>query len=165
MMCVVVYLSQVISATNGIGGEEYSVHQQVGISIAVLITWSALNALRVDEQGIINNFSAIWQMSSTTAIVVCILAYPSERNTSEFVWFSTNNDTGFPESHFGYVCLLGLLTSTFSFSGYEAGAHMAEETKNASKVGWFYSFDPCTWNALHFRGAWPWQWRHAFVCL
>jgi amino acid transporter len=33
-----------------------------------------------------------------------------------------------------YVTVLGLLSSTFSFSGYEAGAHMAEETTHASRV-------------------------------
>lgn len=32
-----------------------------------------------------------------------------------------------------YVCVIGILMTLFSFSGYEAGAHMAEETRNASK--------------------------------
>lgn len=31
-----------------------------------------------------------------------------------------------------YVAAIGLLTCLFSFSGYEGGAHMAEETKKAS---------------------------------
>ena len=31
-----------------------------------------------------------------------------------------------------YVALVGLLMSLFSLSGYEGGAHMAEETTNAS---------------------------------
>jgi amino acid transporter len=31
-----------------------------------------------------------------------------------------------------YVSCIGLLMCLFSFSGYEGGAHMAEETKNAS---------------------------------
>jgi len=73
-------------------------------------------------------------VTSTITIVLCILISPHETNTNEFVWFSTKNGTGFADSHFGYVALLGLLTSAFSFSGYEAGAHMAEETHNATKV-------------------------------
>jgi amino acid transporter len=34
----------------------------------------------------------------------------------------------------GYICLIGLLMSLFSFCGYEAGAHMAEETRDARKA-------------------------------
>jgi amino acid transporter len=33
----------------------------------------------------------------------------------------------------GYVVLLGLLTTLFAFSGYDAGGHIAEETQNATK--------------------------------
>ena len=32
-----------------------------------------------------------------------------------------------------YVCLIGVLLPLFSFSGYESGAHMAEETISATK--------------------------------
>jgi amino acid transporter len=35
-------------------------------------------------------------------------------------------------NNIGYVCLIGLLMSLFSFSGYEAGAHMSEETTKAT---------------------------------
>jgi len=37
-----------------ITGSEFSVEQQVGISLAVIIAWSALNAVRVDEIGWLN---------------------------------------------------------------------------------------------------------------
>ena len=123
-----------MSAANAIYGEPFSTEVQVGISLAVAVFWAILNLMRVDEQGWVNNFSALWQVTTTIAIVICLLAYPSSHNTNEFVWSSTNNDTGFPQSNFGYVVLLGLLMSTFAFSGYEAGAHMAEETTNASRV-------------------------------
>lgn len=47
-------------------------------------------------------------------------------STSKFVWTHYNNETGMPVTL--YVCCIGLLMSLFSFSGYEGGAHMAEET-------------------------------------
>lgn len=67
---------------------------------------------------------------STIVIVVTILAATPVRSTSEFVWTSGYNSTGMDSQL--YICLIGLLMSLFSFSGYEAGAHMAEETTNAS---------------------------------
>ena len=42
------------------------------------------------------------------------------------------NGTGF--SNVSYVAAIGLLGTLFSFSGFEASAHMAEETHGARKV-------------------------------
>jgi len=124
---------QVLSAAVGISGEEFTIEQQVAIAVGISVGCSILNAMRVDQMGWINNFTALWQVSSTIAIVICILLYPKEHSTNAFVWSSTINYTGYTQ--FGYVALLGLLTSNFSFIGYEAGSHMAEETTHASKVG------------------------------
>jgi len=70
-------------------------------------------------------------MVSSAVIVITCLAMAPVRNTGAFVFTQWNNDTGIDNS--GYVCLIGLLTALFSFSGYEAGAHMAEETCDARK--------------------------------
>jgi amino acid transporter len=65
---------------------------------------------------------------------VVLLAAPAKRNSTQEVWFKTMNSTGFLPSSFPYVAMLGLLTSTFTLAGYESAAHVAEETKNASRV-------------------------------
>jgi len=62
--------------------------------------------------------------------VTAILVASPRLSSSEFVWTKFNNSTGMP--NVGYVCCIGLLMCLFSFSGYEGGAHMAEETRNAS---------------------------------
>ena len=59
-----------------------------------------------------------------------MLASPS-LSTSEFVWTRFNNETNIAST--AYVSCIGLLMCLFSFAGYEGGAHMAEETKNAAK--------------------------------
>jgi amino acid transporter len=67
---------------------------------------------------------------STLIIIITLLVASPELSSSKFVWTEYNNETGMP--NVGYVCCLGLLMCLFSSSGYEGGAHMAEETKNAS---------------------------------
>jgi amino acid transporter len=69
-------------------------------------------------------------MLSTFIIVAAIMIASPQLSSSEFVFTKFNNGTGMP--NVGYVCCIGLLMCLFSFSGYEGGAHMAEETKNAS---------------------------------
>jgi amino acid transporter len=93
-----------------------------------------------------NTLAAIYQVVSSLIIVIVILASPEDRADADFVFTEFNNDTGL-RNHDGYpnflttlmifsryVVLLGLLTTMFSFSGYEAGGHVAEETKGARKA-------------------------------
>jgi amino acid transporter len=60
-----------------------------------------------------------------------ILVITPEKSTNEFVYTTYYNSTGFSSPF--YVCMMGVLFSCYSFTGYEAGAHMAEETAGASK--------------------------------
>jgi len=105
--------------------------QTVGVAIAGLFTQACLNFLRVDKLGSYNVFSAFWMMISSLGIVVVVLAMAPTHQSASFVFTKFNNDTGIDNQI--YVCFIGLLTALFSFSGYEAGAHMAGETKNASR--------------------------------
>ena len=80
-------------------------------------------------------------MVSTVVIIITILVASSHLSSNHFVWFLYNNETGLvvdPDTGRDtggqklYICCIGLLMCLFSFSGYEGGAHMAEETTNAS---------------------------------
>jgi amino acid transporter len=108
------------------GGEALTVGAQVGISILILTVWTSLNFFNVATVGWVNNGAAILQISSVFILLIGLLAAANSLNTAEYVLTAYNNDTGW--SSRSYVCAIGLLTSLFGFSGYEASAHMAEET-------------------------------------
>ncbi|CAF4007446.1 unnamed protein product [Rotaria sp. Silwood2] len=114
------------------GKDSLSTGAQVGIAIGICFVWAVQNALRIDQQGWLNNFAVIFQLGSAISIVVVLLTMTPERATARNVFTSTYNGTGFS---FPYVCLIGILSTLFSFSGYEAGAHLAEETRGASRAG------------------------------
>jgi amino acid transporter len=67
---------------------------------------------------------------STLILITVLLMSCETYSSTEFVFFEFHNETGI--SSVGYVALIGLLTISFSFSGYESGASLAEETKSAS---------------------------------
>jgi amino acid transporter len=96
----------------------------------VSLIWAIKNLMRVDHQGWFNNVSAIYQLASTAIIIISIIIMSPEVSTSKFVWTEYHNETGMPNAF--YVCSIGLLMCLYSFSGYEGGAHMAEETRNAA---------------------------------
>ncbi|CAF4270637.1 unnamed protein product, partial [Adineta steineri] len=113
------------------GKSSLSTGEQVGISIAITFVWTLINTLRIDKQGWINNIAAFFQISSVIIIVIILLVMAPERATATDVFTSTYDSTGFS---FGYVYCIGILSTLFIFSGYEAGAHLAEETRGATRA-------------------------------
>ena len=102
------------------------------IAVIILVIWSVKNKMRIDHQGWFNNASAIYQIASTVLVVIVIFTFSPKLSQTEFVFTTYNNDTGFSSAL--YVCTMGLLTSLYGFSGYEGGAHLAEETNEANKA-------------------------------
>ena len=89
---------------------------QVAISIGITFVWAVQNAFRIDEQGWLNNLAAAFQMGSSVAIVIVLFVMAPQRASASDVFTTTYNGTGFP---FGYVCCISILSTLFSFSGYE----------------------------------------------
>ncbi|CAF3562851.1 unnamed protein product [Rotaria socialis] len=67
-------------------------------------------------------------MGSTISIIIAMLVLAKNRSSAYDVFISTYNGTGFS---FAYVCLIGILPTLFSFSGFEAAGHLTEETHEA----------------------------------
>jgi len=65
-------------------------------------------------------------------IVIIVASARDQRASPEFVFTEFYNGTGFEGANV-YVLFLGLLTTLFAFSGYDAGGHIAEETQNPHK--------------------------------
>jgi len=109
-----------------------SVGIQVMMSIFLITIWGLQNLISVDKQGWIDITGAMIQVfGSLVILVVCLAMSPTKESTS-FVFFSSYNSTGI--NNMGYVSCIGLLMALYCYGGFEAGAHMAEETRNASKV-------------------------------
>jgi len=60
--------------------------------------------------------------------VISILCMAPALQSAEFVFLTTNNNTGFDLS---YVCLIGSLAAASVFTGYDTAAHVAEETTSS----------------------------------
>ena len=58
---------------------------------------------------------------------------PSHHASTTYVFTGIVNNTGWHSTF--YVLLLGLLLAQYTFTGYDASAHMTEETHNAARSG------------------------------
>ena len=85
-----------------------------------MFSFAIKNIAKMDAQGWFNNASAVFQMVSTLVLIIVIIACAPERSSSEFVWTGFYNTTGMDNKL--YVLIIGLLTTLYGMSGYEAAS-------------------------------------------
>jgi len=100
---------------------------------AILVLHGLLNSFGVTIVSILNNVSVWWHIIGVLVIVAVLAFTPSHHQSASFVFTHFVNNTGWGSSF--YVVLLGLLLAQYTFTGYDASAHMTEETKSAAISG------------------------------
>ncbi len=102
----------------------------------------ALNLLDINLMARLNAIGAWWNIVGAMMIIVLLLVVPRNHQSVAFVFGQTINNSGFGGDGFGqigfwFVFGLGLLMAQYTFTGYDASAHMSEETRAASRaVAW-----------------------------
>jgi amino acid permease (GABA permease) len=100
---------------------------------AILVLHGLLNSFGVTLVSILNNVSVWWHIGGVLIIVLVLAIAPSHHQSASFVFTHFVNNTGWSSKF--YVILLGLLLAQYTFTGYDASAHMTEETKSAAVSG------------------------------
>jgi amino acid transporter len=105
------------------------------IYAGVLILHGLVNTFRVGLVSKLADVSAWWHMIGTLVIVVVLFAVPSHHQSVSFL-FHHENLTGWTGPFAGvYVFAIGLLLAQYTLTGYDASAHMTEETHVAAREG------------------------------
>src|ERR1700691_4950449 len=103
------------------------------IFAAVLLVHGLLNQFGIKLVSLLNDVSVWWHILGVLLIVSVLTFVPAHHASASYVFTSTFNTTGW-HSIF-YVLLLGLLLAQYTFTGYDASAHMTEETHGAARSG------------------------------
>jgi amino acid transporter len=104
----------------------------------ILIAGGIINTFGISPVRIINNVSAWWHMIGAVLLAVVLLAIPTHHQSFAFVFTKTINASGFGGHGFSsllfwFVLGIGLLQAQYTIGGYDASAHMSEETASASR--------------------------------
>jgi amino acid transporter len=94
-----------------------------------------LNLLNINLLAQLNTVSAWWHMIGVAIVVVVLMVVP-EHQSAAFVFTETLNNSGFSGNGIGFwfVFGIGLLMAQYTITGYDASAHMSEETRQASRA-------------------------------
>ncbi|WP_245616904.1 amino acid permease [Amycolatopsis taiwanensis] len=99
----------------------------------ILAVHGLLNTFGVRLVAVLNGISVWWHLVGVLVIVGVLVFVPSHHQPASFVFGKFVNNTGWGSAP--YVFALGLLVAQYTLTGYDASAHMTEETKNAAKAG------------------------------
>ncbi|XP_039848168.1 amino-acid permease BAT1 homolog isoform X3 [Panicum virgatum] len=127
----------ILLGTGGKNGGGYLASKYVVIAFhaAILLSHAVINSLPITVLSFFGQFAAAWNMLGVFVLMVAVPAVATERASAEFVFTHFNTDNGAGIRSNLYIFVLGLLMSQYTLTGYDASAHMTEETKNADKNG------------------------------
>jgi amino acid transporter len=104
----------------------------------ILVAAGTINTFGISPIRFVNNLSAWWHILGVLILVGVLLIVPSHHQSLAFVFTKTVNASGFgghglSSLLFWFVIGLGLLQAQYTIGGYDASAHMGEETRSASR--------------------------------
>ena len=141
----VVYVSaQFLSALLGLYGVhfifnftstniKYDAHVVFVLFAAILVVHGLINVFSSHLVSIFNGISVWWHVIGVAVIIVILILVPSHHQSFAFVFSHRINNSGFGSGmYWFYVLPLGFLLTMYTITGYDASAHVSEETHNAA---------------------------------
>ena len=106
------------------------VHDTLVLCAIILLAHASLNLFGVRVLDLFNRVSVWWHVAGVIVIVAVVVLVPSHHQSASYILTHTVNNTGFKSSL--YVGAIGLLLAGYTFTGYDASAHLSEETTGAA---------------------------------
>ncbi|HET8599766.1 MAG TPA: amino acid permease [Segeticoccus sp.] len=101
-----------------------------GLFVAIIVTHALLNTFGVNLVSLLSKVSAWWHVVGVLVIVAFLWILPEKHQSVSWTLTGWHNTTGWGFTP--YVFFMGLLMAQYTYTGYDASAHVAEETRGAS---------------------------------
>jgi amino acid transporter len=118
----------------GSANAHYIAHVEFAMFVLILVVHGLINVFSSHLVSLFTNISVWWHVLGVAVIVVILIAGPSHHASLSYVFGHTINNSGFGHGMFWfYVVPLGFLLTMYTITGYDASAHISEETHGADE--------------------------------
>jgi amino acid transporter len=120
------------------GDAEHILPETFVLFVAILTLHALVNIFSSPLVALFNNISVGWHVLGVAVIIGILIVVPDQHQSFDFVFTERINNTGFSDGSIGggffwfYVLPLGFLLTMYTQTGYDASAHISEETKGAA---------------------------------
>lgn len=107
------------------------------IYVLILAAHGLLNTFGVKLVALLNDISVWWHLAFTAVVVLVLFTVPQTTTPIGDVFTGYSNTTGFGGTGLTtiWVTAVGLMLAQYTITGFDASAHMTEETRDAAVSG------------------------------
>src|SRR3954466_7548286 len=119
---------------------DYSLTRVFIIFVIVLALVAVLNIFSGHLMAIMNNVSVWWHVVGAAAIIAVLLLVPDQHQSFSYVFTERFNNSGYSDGSTNTLAFwfaivpFGFLLTQYTITGFDASAHLSEETSSASKA-------------------------------
>jgi amino acid permease (GABA permease) len=124
------FINALLNLQFGLG---FAPWETITIFALVLLLHGMLNQFGIRLVALLNDISVWWHILGVLIIVAVLAIVPSHHYPASQVFGHFVSNYGWHSTI--YVAALGLLLAQYTFTGYDASAHMTEETHEAARSG------------------------------
>ena len=120
---------------NQIWGWQVTLGHKFILFVIFILAHGLLNTFGVNIVKLLSSVSAWWHLVGVAVIVILLAFVPDHHRPIQWTLFHFENQLGFTTTILSsgvYAFFIGLLMAQYTLTGYDASAHVAEETMNAS---------------------------------
>ena len=115
----------------------YSLTRTFFLFLAILALSAIINIFSSHLLAVINNISVWWHVAGAAAVILILFLVPQHHASFSDVFAKTVNNSGIFGSDKGigwllFVLPISAILTQYTITGYDASAHLSEETKSAA---------------------------------
>jgi amino acid transporter len=130
-----------------------SLHHTFALFVLILLLHALINIFSSALVALFTNISVWWHVIGVLVIIVLLVAVPSHHQSFSFVFGHRINLSGFNHHmYWFYVLPLGFLLTMYTITGYDASAHISEETRDAAVAA-----PKGVWRSVFYSAVFGWM--------
>jgi amino acid transporter len=132
------FIDLTISTYSQSWADNYSLNRLFIIFVVILVLVSVLNIFSSHLMAVMNNVSVWWHVVGATLIVLILIVVPDQHQSFSYVFTERFNNSGYSggsTSSFAFwfaILPFAFLLTQYTITGFDACAHLSEETEGAS---------------------------------
>jgi amino acid transporter len=132
------FLDLTLDTMSSSWADGYSLTRVFLLFLAILAVAALLNIFSGHLMAVLNNISVWWHVAGVAIVVLILVLIPDTHQSLSFVFTDRVNNSGYDggaDNHMTYwflVLPLGFLLTQYTITGFDASAHLSEETHDAA---------------------------------
>jgi amino acid transporter len=133
------FLDLTLNTLSSSWADGYSLTRVFLIFLVILVVAALLNIFSGHLMAVLNNISVWWHVAGAATVILVLAIVPKTHQALSFVFGEQINNSGYDGGSVGsptywfLVLPLGFLLTQYTITGFDASAHLSEETTAASE--------------------------------